>query len=142
MDGGCIQLQPPVADLEAGVLETYDDLITCTHGVDDISIKVLNMNSDVKLASVALDEDVAQEGRGIIRDVLARNAEAPQVRTCLMCMLGVHLYYMGAFERLQGKRWRLRVFYHTWHKSTHVACTRVSCVDKDARKHCTLWWRS
>jgi hypothetical protein len=35
-----LQLVPSLEDVRAAVLQSYDDIITATHNVDDISVKV------------------------------------------------------------------------------------------------------
>ncbi|GLI63290.1 hypothetical protein VaNZ11_006196 [Volvox africanus] len=77
VDGG-IRLVPDLKEVETTIVSAFDDMITATAKVDDISVKVVNMAIEQFLPSVdPATDSAAVSGRNLVRDIVCKNLVAP-----------------------------------------------------------------
>ncbi|MEW5317509.1 MAG: hypothetical protein WDW38_008798 [Sanguina aurantia] len=74
---GSLVLEPSLEEVVAGVIRSFDRVITATQRVDDISVKIVNMASQTFLPTVQLNEPAALSARSAILAVLTACLAAP-----------------------------------------------------------------
>ncbi|KAK9829119.1 hypothetical protein WJX72_004004 [[Myrmecia] bisecta] len=77
-DGGAFVFTPSLEELEGRIVQSFDDIMVRTAGIDDITAKITYSGIDKGLPTVDLQDPVVESARARIREVLQKNLEAPR----------------------------------------------------------------